>query len=290
MSTRGRPRKERYARLMGGFWRNKKVRRLSLEARGLLATAWSYAADQATDGRVPLELLEAWAGKRHAKLMSELAAFLVVVDDLDAQAHDWTEVNISAAEWDRRLEKDRSRKRDGADFPHGNPPDIPTGNPATFHAPAQTKTKTKTKSPLEGQEEHEGAEAPNLAERVRERAARYPAGLVEEARLACALSRKNGRMAESVWLTTLERLEAFPTAAVVEAMRVFVERHADGDKSEAYLVAIARGKARGAPGHRAPSVIDPERAAESQRHALALFDGLEPDEFRGEDFREAVAE
>jgi hypothetical protein len=31
------------------------------------------------------------------------------------------------------------------------------------------------------------------------------------------------------------------------------------------------------PGHQAPSFIDPKRAAESQRRALAIFDGLDPD-------------
>lgn len=123
---RGRPRNERWARLRGGFWRNDKVRRLSLEARGLLATAWSYAADQATDGRVPLELLHAWGGKRATKLLAELAPF-ITINDIDGICHDWLDHNISAAEYEATLEADRGRKR-GGDFPGGNPPDIPVGN------------------------------------------------------------------------------------------------------------------------------------------------------------------
>lgn len=132
MTKRGRPRKERYARLMGGFWRNDKIRRLSLEARGLLATAWSYAADQATDGRVPLELLEAWAKRRFKPIMAELTAgerplLTVAEGDIDAVARDWDDVNITSAEWEKRLESDRKRKRKGGDPPIGKGSGFPTG-------------------------------------------------------------------------------------------------------------------------------------------------------------------
>lgn len=135
MNKPGRKRKERYARLMGGFWRNEKARRLSLEATGLLTRAWSYSADQMTDGRVPLDLLRAWAGKRYPVLMKELAAWLEVPEGaVDAQAHDWIDVNITAEEWETRLERDAARKKqrhaaekepDSAAAPPGNPPDIP---------------------------------------------------------------------------------------------------------------------------------------------------------------------
>jgi hypothetical protein len=133
-AKRGRPRKERYARLMGGCWRNPKVRRLSLEARGVLLMAWSYAADQATDGAVPLEMIEAWARGRYRKLLAELTGgerpFLTVADGaIDAMARDWTEHNIAVSEWETKLASDRKRKRNRGDFPTGNPPDIPTGNP-----------------------------------------------------------------------------------------------------------------------------------------------------------------
>jgi hypothetical protein len=134
-AKRGRPRKERYAKLMGGFWRNDKARRLSLEARGLLMTAWSYAADQMTDGRVPVELLQAWAGKRYTKLMGELSPFLAVTD-IDAQCHDWLAHNISSEQWEGRLAKERERKRNSDHFPDGKSPDIPRGNPEHFRGHA----------------------------------------------------------------------------------------------------------------------------------------------------------
>lgn len=277
MSKPGRPRKERYCRLMGGFWRNAKVRRLSLEACGLLAKAWSYSADQMTDGRIPLEMLQAWAGKRFEKLMGELAPFLTI-EDIDAVSHDWSEVNITAAEWEAKLESDRNRKR----FPPGNgaesPPETPRSSErarVNIQTAAQTRTRTKTKSSSSDEEEQTDSAAGEPPRRsVPELEARYPAELVTEARTACALARKNGRMADGVWVTTLERLEALPVDAVVRAMRVFVEKHADGDKKEEYLIGIARREARPSD-RREPSRIDPAEAAASQRAALDLFGAVE---------------
>lgn len=137
MSKRGRPRKERYALLMGGLWRNAKMRRLSNEALGVLVRAWSYAADEMTDGVVPLEMLEMWAKpKNWPRIRAELikgddvdgSRPLIAISGIDARMHDWTSVNISAAEWEAKLERDRTRK--SAHFPDGNPPDIPPGIPS----------------------------------------------------------------------------------------------------------------------------------------------------------------
>jgi hypothetical protein len=101
-------------------------------------------------------------------------------------------------------------------------------------------------------------EPEKLTEAIRDLEVRYPPGLCAEARTAVALSRRNGRVADSVWLRTLRLLDAHPIAAATHAMQVFVERHADGDKGEAYLVAIARREAAGArPGARRASVATP---------------------------------
>lgn len=111
--------KERYALLMGGFHKSTKVRRLSLEARGLLAMCWSYSASEMTDGRVPREYVEAWAGKRAKALLAELTAGepgvegrnpMLTIDGIDVVCHGWLDVNISAAEHAAYLEKERSRK------------------------------------------------------------------------------------------------------------------------------------------------------------------------------------
>lgn len=113
MSTSAKKPAARYARLMGNLWRNPKVRRLSNEALGVLVRAWSYAADEMTDGRVPVDMLEMWARpKRWASVRAELTArhpeadgsrgepFISIADGaLDAQAHDFTDHNISAEGW-----------------------------------------------------------------------------------------------------------------------------------------------------------------------------------------------
>ena len=173
---RGRPRKERYARLMGGYWRNEKVRRLSLEARGLLVTAWSYAADNATDGRVPLELVRAWSGSRYARLMKELGAFLSVPPgSIDAIAHDWTQHNISAEEWEQHLEAENERKskRKREHFPAGKSPgkveDIPPGNDPHFRGRALDDD--------EDEDDHHDREAGSRAAAAREREQRLARSL-----------------------------------------------------------------------------------------------------------------
>lgn len=174
MTKRGRPRKERYARLMGGCWRHPKVRRLSLEARGVLLMAWSYAADQATDGTVPVELLQAWAGKRYKAILAELTKgsdedgkrpFLVLdQDQIDATVPGWGDVNISVEEWERRLDSDRKRKRKASDIPPGNPAgkgtDNPPGNPAEFQPGALDEDEDEDESSLKS-EQASGAEAPD---------------------------------------------------------------------------------------------------------------------------------
>ncbi len=113
--------KQRYARLLGEFWRNPKVRRLSNEARGVLVMAWSYAADQMTDGAVPSELLAAWCGKRHAQIMAELTRGtdkpgdrpMLALDpgEIDARAIGWEDVNITRDGWAATKAAAKERQR-----------------------------------------------------------------------------------------------------------------------------------------------------------------------------------
>lgn len=86
--------------------------------------------------------------------------------------------------------------------------------------------------------------APPVVERIRELESRYPAGLANEARQACASARRNGKMANSLWLATLETLSKHPLDLVTRSVRTFVERYADGQKDERYLLGIVRGEAR----------------------------------------------
>ncbi len=130
------------------------------------------------------------------------------------------------------------------------------------------------------EEKGEGAAAPPLSDRIDELEGRYAPGLAAEARAACALSRRNGKMADAVWLRTLEALAAHPTATAEHAMRTFCERYGDGEKDERYLIGIARGEAKrrtkrgGRPMDRQePARVDPIAAAETRRKAAELFGG-----------------
>lgn len=114
---------------------------------------------------------------------------------------------------------------------------------------------------------------PSPSEIIAELAARYPSPkLLEEAREGCALTRRSGKMADSVWARTMTQLKASPVDAVEAALRDFVERHADGDKDERYLLGIVRGKAK-----RGSKPRGIARAATSEE-----FRGDDPAEFWGE--------
>lgn len=235
-----RPRKERYALLKGGFWRNGKVRRLSLEARGLLATAWSYAADQMTDGVVPLELLQAWAGKRAEKLLGELTAGrdedghrpLLVIDGIDATAHDWLDVNISRAEWERKLDRDKTspRKRNGKAIGNatGNQGVFPTGNPIGNVSDIQADALDEDED--EDQEEDEDLRSRSLA---RSR------GSVARARESAPVSARERAPEGSAGLAQL----AYDRALRAGNRGAYVDR--DGDASAFRTVADAAERCRG---------------------------------------------
>ena len=85
---------------------------------------------------------------------------------------------------------------------------------------------------------------PSVQDQIRTLCARYPAELVAETREAIALTRRNGKVSDSVWLKLLRQLEAHPIEAVTTAMRTYTERYADGEKGEAYLLGIVRSEAK----------------------------------------------
>lgn len=88
------------------------------------------------------------------------------------------------------------------------------------------------------------APAVSPGERVRELEARYDLVTVQEARRACALSRRGGKISDSVWADTLERMASADVGIAEKAMRTFVERYADGQRDERYLLGIVRGELR----------------------------------------------
>lgn len=123
----------------------------------------------------------------------------------------------------------------------------------------------------------EPAPKPEHGPAIAELEGRYPAGLMARVREGCALARRNGRMADSLWLTTLRKLEAHDVAAVVSACEVYLDRYADGDKAEGYLLGIVRREARRGPSSQRgsarlpPAVITDAEAAESARRVDAIL-------------------
>lgn len=99
--------------------------------------------------------------------------------------------------------------------------------------------------PCRAEDLRPAAAEPPPGVRILELEARYREGVCAAARQACALSRRNGKMADSVWLTTLEALAAHETAHAEGALETFAARYADGEKDERYLLGICRGNAKG---------------------------------------------
>ena len=132
------------------------------------------------------------------------------------------------------------------------------------------------------------SDRPTVADRtarIAELEARYelPA-LLEDVKAGCALTRRTARIADSVWLRTLERLEKHDREAVVRAMRIYTDRYADGERGEQYLLGIVRGEERG---RRSP--VTAARGARPALRSHAWFNehGDDPDEVWGPDPDEA---
>lgn len=169
----------------------------------------------------------------------------------DYAFHDWRDRNPTATERAAKTSKKTERQRrwrekkrreaeeaarsgvdastastgDGAPIPsHPIPNSSPNGEvPSGVSAPAD----------------------PPHGETIRKAEERWGKELVRAGRDAVGLSRKSGKIADSVWARTLEKLAAHGDRAAGDALRVFVERYGDGDKGEGYLVAIARSMAKG---------------------------------------------
>lgn len=245
-------------RVDDGWWAHPKVVRLSMAARGLWATAGSWCAQQLTDGRVPAEMLKVFGGRR--RQADELvSAGLWTAEFCSANVRllawkfrDWTDFQPARDEVLSRKRSESERKRaQRAKQKRGVSSNVPPGLPCDNDDHARTPRPDPTRpDPINNTygvpAEPPSASSPSVpsaSEKIPELEARYPDGLPGDARDACALSRKNGKLADSVWLRTLRKLDAYPVEASTHAMRVFVEKHADGEKREEYLVAIARREA-----------------------------------------------
>lgn len=111
MTSARKATRQRYARLMGDFWRHPRTAGLSPAAAGILARAWSYCADQMTDGEVPRFIIAAFfAGAPDEEVVSELIESGLWEETPDGyRMRDWADRNITKAEWEARKEAARRR-------------------------------------------------------------------------------------------------------------------------------------------------------------------------------------
>lgn len=104
----------RFARLLGSFWRSPKVHALSPEARALYCAGLSYAADGATDGRIPKYMLPAL----HVGMPTALPIAMLCASHNGEcpfwydrgdhyEIHDFTDTNPTRAELEAMSERGR---------------------------------------------------------------------------------------------------------------------------------------------------------------------------------------
>jgi hypothetical protein len=157
-----------------------------------------------------------------------------LLDEIESgsfQLHDWIDyASRLKARVRKRAERER-KKRDS----HGD----------SHNSESQNVTVTLTDRPTDqtDQTDHIPDSSESVSDQIRELESRYGSEIeiIREAREACALSRKNGKMSDSVWLKVLRELAPHDIGVVLEAITIFIERHADGEKNERYLIAIVRG-------------------------------------------------
>jgi len=118
----------------------------------------------------------------------------------------------------------------------------PDPDPDQYPDPDQDREPERAAAPVAAPAAPSRPAPEDLTPRIAQLEGKYPAAAVADARAACARSRKTGKMADSVWLATLQKLDAYAAEYVVSALRTFADRYADGSKDENYLVGIARNE------------------------------------------------
>lgn len=253
-----------------GFWDDPDIIAIGDAAAIMLQRLIGYAKKHQTDGEIPMRVVREVGGRwwqKHFRRLVDRGLVAAATDERrtnDGQTGDgltdacpshvcqivaYLSWNDSSDKIEQRrkiaAEKKRQQREARGDVPKGQGGSVP-GHRAEVEKEQRVIASPNGEAPSKSPD----ATPPSvpLSAQIQDLEARYPSGICAEAREAVALSRRNGKVADSVWLTTLRKLDGLPEAASTHAMRIFVERHADGDKGEAYLVAIARREAKGGPG------------------------------------------
>lgn len=258
-----------YFKVDDGLWGHPKFDAISDEATSLWVRAGSWSCRYLTDGFIQLRtVMRLGKEKRHA---DELVAAGLWSECGDGYAfHDWTHYQESKGDVEARREKWRgvkSTQRSAKPLKNTQMSTVDTIVDSTEDSTEESKVESKVESlvlsspllsspdPIQIQSkkaERESAKRASVAEQVRAALSRYAGSedLLSEARAGCALSRRNGKLADTVWLRFLESAAQHPVEKVISACQIFCERYADGEKSEMYLLGIIRGEARGKRGKR----------------------------------------
>lgn len=273
-----------WGRIDDRFFSHVKVRKLvslpgGREAIGLWTLAQSWCNSELTDGHVPAFVIHQLGGwkKKSAELL--VAVGLWVNDEGGYKFNGWSERNQTkqqvidkrektakkVREWRESQGLPTEKKESGNQVTDGLPTDPKlAGNPAPVPVPVPVPIqKEEEETPKASSVAPAEPTGPSDAVRILELESRYPAGIASEARKACAMSRRSGKMVDSLWLAQLEAMSKHPADTVARSMRTFVDRYADGEKDERYLLGIVRGEAKapsGRPGSANGNNGRPQRA------------------------------
>jgi hypothetical protein len=203
-----------------------------------------YCAKHRTDGAVPRGMLRGLTAipRRNRARTDLVSVGLWVETDAGWRMNGWRERNPSRE--DRKAKtamntarQDRWRKRKRGDVDAPVDASTPRGH-ARDPIPSQPNPSQENLCP-DGQSPRKAPKAPSIGALILGLEEEFGQELSSECRDAVGLSRKRGKVSDSVWLRTLQRLKANEVRHAKAAMAVFVDRHGDGEKAEGYLVKIA---------------------------------------------------
>ena len=233
--------------------------RNGLRAVGLWTLSGSWSSKHERDGFVPSTMIKRLGGT-NAEASALVDVGLWIAEGAGYRFHGWSKRNpLKSALEERRngvAERQRRHRTKVSNPLHNDDvtrdmiDDVTRDEKVVQRVVTHSQTLPRPfPDPSQSQRERESAR-PAAAEpppgvRILELESRYREGVCAEVRKACALSRRNGKMADSVWLQTLEALAAHELGHAQGAMETFAGRYADGEKDERYLLGICRGNAKG---------------------------------------------
>lgn len=252
------------------FHRNRKIRELrrsrnGREAIGLWCFCWSWCLDDPElTGVVPADELDD-RDKKCASLLVSVGLWTQLTDGY--AFHDFHVYNPTKAQIEAKKEYDRtfvSAKRQDKSatvvYDSETTRERLVNESDTSRAPRALRTQPNLINSLSPNGERSVEvpssvlpSGPSVRKQIEILESTYPNGLPEQARLGCGLTRQNGKLADTVWLRTLQALAQTGVHAI-EAMRIYVEKYANGEKDERYLIGIARGLQRGGKNSHAPRI------------------------------------